>query len=258
MKKRISRTKEAKEEKEERLYEEEALSVAANGSNMSSREGSKRVSKKVERFADYEPDFDESLLRVNKKAKTGAKEIVDEAADGIDEEEEGGLKSKRGRKKNIKKNQKVGEEDEEEEEKEEDEEELVYYDEDEIMESSNSNKKRKNKNSVCHQLKFSECEEAQEEGMKYLSKYLNVFEPFITSKVHQELRALHDLIEKNPRLKEVYHTDIIEPIQQPSTVINCTLRDYQLEGISWMVDRYDKAINVILADEMVSLPAALL
>lgn len=34
------------------------------------------------------------------------------------------------------------------------------------------------------------------------------------------------------------------------TTIQATLRDYQIRGFSWLVDRYDKGINCILADEM--------
>ena len=102
-----------------------------------------------------------------------------------------------------------------------------------------------------HQLKWSECEEAAEEGLKYMSQYVNVFEPFITSKVHEKLKHLHDLIMHNKKLRDVYYNDVMESIGQPNTIINCSLRDYQLEGISWIVDRYDKAMNVILADEMV-------
>ena len=35
----------------------------------------------------------------------------------------------------------------------------------------------------------------------------------------------------------------------PST-IHATLREYQIKGVEWLVDRYDKCINCILADEM--------
>lgn len=38
-------------------------------------------------------------------------------------------------------------------------------------------------------------------------------------------------------------------ISVPGT-IKATLRDYQVRGVSWLVDRYDRCINCILADEM--------
>ena len=39
-------------------------------------------------------------------------------------------------------------------------------------------------------------------------------------------------------------------ITQPSTVINVTMRSYQLEGLSWLVSHYHRCLNCILADEM--------
>jgi SNF2 family DNA or RNA helicase len=134
-----------------------------------------------------------------------------------------------------------------------DDDEVEGFDDEEefIEESGNIVSYSKRSLKKTHQLKWSECEESIEEGFKYMSQYLTVFEPFITSKVYDKLKGFHDLFAKNKKLKDVYHNDDIESIQQPSTIINCTLRDYQLDGISWIVDRYDKAINVILADEMV-------
>lgn len=131
---------------------------------------------------------------------------------------------------------------------EDDEAELAddYSEEEEAEETYTAKTVRKS-----HQLKWSECEEAAEEGLKFMSKYVSVFEPFITSKVFDKLKHLHDMISRNKKLRDVYYNETIESIGQPNTILNCTLRDYQLEGISWMVDRYDKAMNVILADEMV-------
>ena len=131
---------------------------------------------------------------------------------------------------------------------EDDEAELAddYSEEEEAEETYTAKTVRKS-----HQLKWSECEEAAEEGLKFMSKYVSVFEPFITSKVFDKLKHLHDMISRNKKLRDVYYNETIESIGQPNTILNCFLRDYQLEGISWMVDRYDKAMNVILADEMV-------
>ncbi len=47
-------------------------------------------------------------------------------------------------------------------------------------------------------------------------------------------------------------TGLYEPpavITVPS-LIKATLREYQVKGVSWLVDRYDRCINCILADEM--------
>ena len=39
-------------------------------------------------------------------------------------------------------------------------------------------------------------------------------------------------------------------LAQPPSLQNCTMRSYQLEGLSWLVSQYDRRINSILADEM--------
>jgi hypothetical protein len=38
--------------------------------------------------------------------------------------------------------------------------------------------------------------------------------------------------------------------QQPSLIVGGTMRDYQLEGLNWMINLHDNGINGILADEM--------
>jgi hypothetical protein len=38
-----------------------------------------------------------------------------------------------------------------------------------------------------------------------------------------------------------------------SDIKNGTLRDYQIQGLNWLVQLYDHGINGILADEMVNL-----
>jgi hypothetical protein len=39
---------------------------------------------------------------------------------------------------------------------------------------------------------------------------------------------------------------------QPSVVSGGKMRDYQLQGLNWLIHLYDNGINGILADEMVS------
>jgi hypothetical protein len=38
---------------------------------------------------------------------------------------------------------------------------------------------------------------------------------------------------------------------QPSILTGGTLREYQLQGLNWLIHLYDNGINGILADEMV-------
>lgn len=39
---------------------------------------------------------------------------------------------------------------------------------------------------------------------------------------------------------------------QPTIITGGTLREYQMQGLNWMIHLYDNGINGILADEMVS------
>jgi SWI/SNF-related matrix-associated actin-dependent regulator of chromatin subfamily A member 5 len=43
---------------------------------------------------------------------------------------------------------------------------------------------------------------------------------------------------------------------QPSILTGGTLREYQLQGLNWLIHLYDNGINGILADEMVRGPTA--
>jgi hypothetical protein len=38
---------------------------------------------------------------------------------------------------------------------------------------------------------------------------------------------------------------------QPSVIVNGLMREYQIQGLNWLVHLYDNGINGILADEMV-------
>lgn len=38
---------------------------------------------------------------------------------------------------------------------------------------------------------------------------------------------------------------------QPSIITGGTLREYQMQGLNWLIHLYDNGINGILADEMV-------
>lgn len=43
---------------------------------------------------------------------------------------------------------------------------------------------------------------------------------------------------------------------QPSVIANGQMREYQLQGLNWLIHLYDNGINGILADEMVRPPDA--
>lgn len=40
--------------------------------------------------------------------------------------------------------------------------------------------------------------------------------------------------------------------QQPSVIKHGTMREYQMQGLNWLIHLYDNGINGILADEMVN------
>ena len=40
---------------------------------------------------------------------------------------------------------------------------------------------------------------------------------------------------------------------QPSCIVGGKMRDYQMQGLNWLIHLYDNGINGILADEMVRL-----
>lgn len=44
---------------------------------------------------------------------------------------------------------------------------------------------------------------------------------------------------------------------QPSIITGGVLREYQMQGLNWMIHLYDNGINGILADEMVGVALAL-
>lgn len=39
--------------------------------------------------------------------------------------------------------------------------------------------------------------------------------------------------------------------RQPQTIVNCTMREYQLVGLDWLISLFENGLNGILADEMV-------
>lgn len=61
----------------------------------------------------------------------------------------------------------------------------------------------------------------------------------------QMLKEEDTLVERGHRLST-----------QPSVIANGQMREYQLQGLNWLIHLYDNGINGILADEMVRPPDA--
>lgn len=102
-----------------------------------------------------------------------------------------------------------------------------------------------------------------------LSRYLSAMQPFLSARVYK--RMLHYATTDGstpyvagPRGKSASDSKFtpvkapvsesgaeeIAAVTQPTEIKNVELRDYQLAGVAWLVDRYDKGLHCILADEM--------
>jgi SNF2 family DNA or RNA helicase len=95
-----------------------------------------------------------------------------------------------------------------------------------------------------------EVEEADEQRLDSLARYRRVFEPFITKKVLAMLsqtaktRADRRQAGGGEEVGDAMHT------QPYCLAANCLMRNYQIEGFSWLVNNYNRSISCILADEM--------
>eukprot|EP01031_Cornospumella_fuschlensis_P035051 gene35051-42450_t len=82
--------------------------------------------------------------------------------------------------------------------------------------------------------------------IRSLSRHRNILRPFVTEKVYNSLCAALELRDSKVGSKE--DTDAL--VSQPPTMKSCMLREYQLEGLNWLVQNYNAGINCILGDEM--------
>ena len=91
-----------------------------------------------------------------------------------------------------------------------------------------------------------------------LMAHLSMLAPFVSNKVVKRIeiakakKAEQDSGSDNTRLgtQGLARNDDVSLLTQPSGLQSVTMRDYQLFGLSWLMDRYDKGIHCILADEM--------
>lgn len=85
---------------------------------------------------------------------------------------------------------------------------------------------------------------ARNRAMVFMLSVLDILQPFITTDVQRKLR---ELVEKLPFKQPLPKTQIS---RQPKCIINGEMRDYQLEGLSFLVSMFDNGLSAILADEM--------
>jgi hypothetical protein len=130
---------------------------------------------------------------------------------------------------------------------------------------------RSGKNSIAIQ----ECLKSDERGLKSLSGFRHTLDPFVSRKVARALEVAAQKVRfeslmsrtKKPSTSTSGTTSgttstlvdgegvqrggaEVEAVEQPASVKGCVMRTYQIEGLSWLIDRYDRSINCILADEM--------
>jgi len=97
-----------------------------------------------------------------------------------------------------------------------------------------------------------EVEEADLQRLGSLARYRRIFEPFITKKV---ATLLSQTAKDKADRRQAGAGDGGDPGDamhtQPYCLSpNCLMRNYQIEGFSWLVNNYYRSISCILADEM--------
>lgn len=96
-------------------------------------------------------------------------------------------------------------------------------------------------------------EEGNRTRLVSLSRHRHVLQPFITDKVSNQLKACQEqskLMISQSRFRILDDSSITIVHKQPTTIVNCIMRQYQLEGLNWLIQQYDQRINSILGDEM--------
>ena len=65
-------------------------------------------------------------------------------------------------------------------------------------------------------------------------------------------QVIHSILERaEAATKTLAEAPVPEPVTEQPAQIRATMREYQLQGLAWMVRCFDHGINAILADEMV-------
>jgi SNF2 family DNA or RNA helicase len=134
----------------------------------------------------------------------------------------------------------IGVDDDDEDEDDEDED----GDSDDLFEDTPSKSKGQDRGRH-HPLAGKDALDAREICHVSLSRFTNILKPFMTGKI---IKLLEDAQQRNTN--NVRDEDK-PPIEQPHTLAGtCKMRNYQVDGLTWIVNQYDKRINSILADEM--------
>jgi SNF2 family DNA or RNA helicase len=87
-----------------------------------------------------------------------------------------------------------------------------------------------------------EFEQATQESYRSLSRHQEVLEPFVAPRILNKIQQ-HQVGNGSKDVDD-------EVVSQPKGLVDCTMRSYQIEGLSWLYRQYKSCINSILADEM--------
>lgn len=87
---------------------------------------------------------------------------------------------------------------------------------------------------------------AEAKSIQCLCSHAEELKPFVTKKTYRSLQSA--LAASSPCERDKPFSGSCE--REVPKAIRATLRKYQVEGLSWLVDRYDSGINCVLADEM--------
>lgn len=121
-----------------------------------------------------------------------------------------------------------------------------------ILESSEKKRLKSNKKVETQRQKIdleNNKQMAADARLEYLLSQSDIFEHFgagIQSK--GERKRLSEREEDESMMHEVH--DTVRLMKQPSNIVFGTMRQYQIEGLNWIINLSNKGINGILADEM--------
>lgn len=95
------------------------------------------------------------------------------------------------------------------------------------------------------------CEEAAKTRLKSLARYRNVFKPFISEK---KFKMLSNIVQSHANTEDSPIEEGMDSkfssYAQPAKIINCKMRDYQIDGYNWLIQHFRQRVNCILGDEM--------
>jgi SWI/SNF-related matrix-associated actin-dependent regulator of chromatin subfamily A member 5 len=90
-----------------------------------------------------------------------------------------------------------------------------------------------------------DCEEGAQSALRYWANRIDLLRPFVSNEVIDMLAPLAGKGEDSNGNGE------LPLVPQPFTLSDaCVLRDYQVRGLSWLVNNYRRGINCFLSDEM--------